>query len=142
MINSMILRSAAQVLLSLMLLFSLFILWRGHNEPGGGFIGGLVAATAFALHSVAAGAADLRKLLRVDPLFLAATGLATALISGLASALAGQPFLTGLWLFIGATPDDKGLPLGTPLLFDIGVYLVVVGGILHLLLAIEDEVED
>lgn len=142
MIDSVILRTAARLLLSLMVLFSIFILWRGHNEPGGGFIGGLIAATAFALHAISAGAADLRKLLPVDPLGLAAAGLGTALTAGLLAAGAGEPFLTGLWTFIGATATDKGLPLGTPLLFDIGVYLVVVGGVLHLLLGIEEEIED
>ncbi|HYI68762.1 MAG TPA: MnhB domain-containing protein [Skermanella sp.] len=67
MMDSLILRTATRLLLSLMLLFSFFILLRGHNEPGGGFIGGLIAASAFALHSIAFGPRALRDLLVFDP---------------------------------------------------------------------------
>ena len=67
-------------------------------------------------------------------------GLLIALLAGLLAALTGDAFLTGLWAFIGATPEDKGLALGTPLLFDIGVYLVVVGGVLGMVVALEEEI--
>ncbi|CAG0911652.1 unnamed protein product, partial [Cyprideis torosa] len=109
--------------MGLMLLFSLFLLWRGHNEPGGGFIGGLVAAAGLVVYGLADGPNSMRQILRVDPRAIALSGLLIAVVAGLMPVLGGADFLTGLWLFIGATPTDKGLALGTPLLFDIGVYL-------------------
>lgn len=138
--NSLIFRTVSRFLVGLMLLFSVFLLLRGHNEPGGGFIGGLVAAAGIIVYGIADGPAAIRDILRVDPRVIAMTGLLTALIAGLLAALAGAPFLTGIWTFIGATVDSKGLALGTPLLFDIGVYLVVVGGVLGMVIALEEEI--
>lgn len=138
--NSLILRTVSRFLVGLMLLFSIFLLLRGHNEPGGGFIGGLVAAAGIIVYGIADGPAAVRNILRVDPRAIAMTGLLAAIVAGLIAALSGAPFLTGLWTFIGATPTDKGLALGTPLLFDIGVYLVVIGGVLGMVIALEEEV--
>ncbi|MEM8949137.1 MAG: Na+/H+ antiporter subunit B [Pseudomonadota bacterium] len=138
--NSLILRTISRFLVGLMLLFSIFLLLRGHNEPGGGFIGGLVAAAGIIVYGIADGPAAVRSILRVDPRAIAMVGLLAAIVAGLIAALAGAPFLTGLWTFIGATPGDKGLAIGTPLLFDIGVYLVVVGGVLGMVVALEEEV--
>ncbi len=138
--NSVILRTVSRFLVGLMLLFSIFLLLRGHNEPGGGFIGGLVAAAGLIVYGFADGPAAVRRILRIDPRAIAMFGLLAALLAGLMSAIAGVPFLTGLWTFIGATPGDKGLAIGTPLLFDIGVYLVVVGGVLGMVLALEEEI--
>ena len=138
--NSVILRTISRFLVGLMLLFSIFLLLRGHNEPGGGFIGGLVAAAGIIVYGIADGPAAVRDILRVDPRAIAMVGLLAAIAAGLIAAFAGAPFLTGLWTFIGATPDDKGLAIGTPLLFDIGVYLVVVGGVLGMVVALEEEV--
>lgn len=135
--DSLILRTATRLVVALMLIFSLFLLWRGHNLPGGGFIGSLVAATAFALISIAEGPAAVRRALRIDPRLIAVIGLSLALAAGLMAAAAGQPFLTGLWNKI-PLGDSGTLPLGTPLLFDIGVYFTVLGGVLALLLALEE----
>lgn len=137
--NSLILSTISRLLVGLMLLFSLFLLWRGHNEPGGGFIGGLVAAAGLIVYGLAEGPALMRKLLRVDPRMLVLVGLLLAIVSGILPLLQNSAFLTGLWLFIGATETDKGLALGTPLLFDIGVYLVVVGGVAGMVIAMEEE---
>jgi multicomponent Na+:H+ antiporter subunit B len=138
--NSLILRTAAHVLTGLMLIVSLFLLLRGHNEPGGGFLGGLVAASAFVVLALAGGTHAVRAALRIEPANLALIGLAVAIAAGLAGAFFGDPFLTGLWTFVGAEPGSKGLALGTPLLFDLGVYLVVVGAVVAILLALEEEV--
>ena len=124
--------------MGLMLLFSMFLLWRGHNEPGGGFIGGLVAAAGLVVYGLSDGAKSMRMILRVDPRIIALSGLLIAVLAGLLPLLGGADFLTGLWLFIGATATDKGLALGTPLLFDIGVYLTVVGGVVGMVIAIEE----
>ena len=137
--NSPILNAVSRLVVGLMLLFSLFLLWRGHNAPGGGFIGGLVAAAGLIVYGLAEGASLMRRLLRVDPRTIVLVGVLVATVAGLLPLLGGQDFLTGLWVFIGATPDDKGLALGTPLLFDVGVYLTVVGGVSGLIVALEED---
>ena len=137
--SSLILRAATRLLVSLMLVFSLYMLLRGHNDPGGGFIGGLIASIGFALYAIAHGTGAARRALRVDPPAIALIGVGVALLSGLAAVLAGEAPFTGQWWFLGAGPEDKGLPLSTVLLFDIGVYLVVVGSVLSLVLALEEE---
>ena len=78
--TSLILRVAVRVLMPLLLMFSIFLLVRGHNLPGGGFSGGLVAASAWALFAIVYGAAAARRALRVDPLDLIAAGLGTILV--------------------------------------------------------------
>ena len=78
-------------------MLALFLLMRGHNEPGGGFVGGLVAASAIALYALAAGVDAARKLLRVDVRALMGAGLALAVGAGLLAFLAQMPFLTGQW---------------------------------------------
>ena len=137
MMDSLILRTATRLLLSLMLLFSFFILLRGHNEPGGGFIGGLVAASAFALHSIAFGPRALRTVLVFDPRSIAGAGMLCAIAAGLSSAIPGNAFLTAEWLHWGE--GDAAFHVGTPLLFDIGVFLVVIGAVLTIVLALEEE---
>jgi multicomponent Na+:H+ antiporter subunit B len=99
-------------------------------------VGGLVAAAGFALYALAFDVATARTVLRVDPGRLAASGLGVALASGLFGLLAGRPFLTGLWY-------DRVFPvigkLGTPLLFDVGVYMVVLGITLVILFSLIEE---
>ena len=131
--NSVILTTAARIVTGLMLLFSIYLLLRGHNEPGGGFVGGLVAASALFLHAIANGVATTRRILRVDPRAIALLGVAVAIAAGLVAAAVGQPFLSGVWIF------PASLPLGTPLLFDVGVYLVVFGAVSTLVFALEED---
>jgi multicomponent Na+:H+ antiporter subunit A len=123
------LRFAAVYLVPLLLLISVFLLLRGHNAPGGGFTGGLVAAASIALLGMAQGHAAARRVLRCRPTALIATGLAITASSGLLASASGKPFLTGRWTPLPVPIAGK---LGTPLLFDIGVYLVVIGAALHL----------
>lgn len=124
MIRSLILSTAARILLPLLLLYSLFLLLRGHNEPGGGFVGGLVAATGFSLYALAYGVTAARRMVRLAPHTLVSAGLLVATASGCISLFADRPFLTGLW--IGERLPVVG-SFGTPLLFDTGVYLTVAG---------------
>jgi multicomponent Na+:H+ antiporter subunit B len=134
--NSLILQTASRFLVVLLAVFALFALVRGHHEPGGGFIGGLLAATAFTLHAQAFGARAARRLLRVDPRTLMGVGLLVATAAGLIGLLHGAPLLTGVWLAQAVPALGK---LGTPLLFDLGVFLVVWGTVLHILLALAEE---
>jgi len=138
--KSVILQAAAKLLVALLLVFSVYMLLRGHNEPGGGFIGGLIGAVGFVIYAIACGTATARVALRLAPETIAIIGLGVAMAAGLIAGLAGAPLFTGQWLFLFATPDDKGLPISTVLLFDIGVYLVVMGAILTLVFALEEEV--
>jgi len=133
--KSLILQTASRYLMVLLVIFSVFILLRGHNEPGGGFVGGLLIAGAFALYGLAYEPKAARRLLRFDPRSIIGVGLVTAAGSGLAALWHGQPFLTGQWLpypipFLGK--------LGTVFFFDVGVYLVVLGTTLLVLLTLEE----
>jgi multicomponent Na+:H+ antiporter subunit B len=137
-VTSLILSTAARYLLPLLLLFSLFILIRGHNEPGGGFIGGLIAAAAFSLNAIAFDARSTRRTLRVDPRMLIPTGLSIALVSGMISVFFGEPFMTGEWFRV-FIPGLEQLDIGTPLVFDCGVYLLVLGVALTMILTLAEE---
>ncbi len=123
--NSTILRTATRFLLPLLLLFALVIFLQGHNKPGGGFIGGLVAAAAFSLHALAFDPRETRRMLVVDLRTLIGAGLSIALASAVAPLAVGKPFFKGLWTEVEI--GGNLLHLGTPLLFDLGVFLLVVG---------------
>jgi multicomponent Na+:H+ antiporter subunit B len=140
-VSTLILRTSARLVITLMLLFAVFLLLRGHNEPGGGFVGGLVAAAAFALYIIAEGPAAARRALNLDPRTMIASGLLVALGSGLLALLSGQPFLTGQWGSLQIS-DLSLIALGTPLLFDTGVFLVVLGVVETIILALAEEVEE
>lgn len=137
--DSLILRTATRYLLPLLLLFSVFALLRGHNEPGGGFVGGLVAATAFALYAISSGVASARNLLQISPRSLIGLGLLLSASSGLVGLVSGDAFMTAQW-------DTNEIPvvgkLGTPFLFDIGVYLVVIGITLTIFFALVEAEEE
>ncbi len=136
--NSIILTAGAKLIVAILLVFSVFMLLRGHNAPGGGFIGGLIAASGFVMYTIACGTVEARAALRIDPRSLAAIGLGIALLAGLSAALFGTPLFTGQWLILG-DKSAGGLALSTVLVFDIGVYLVVMGAILALVFALEEE---
>lgn len=136
MSDSLILRTAARLLLVLMLVLAIYVLLRGHNEPGGGFIGGLLAAGGVAIYQLACGVARARRLLRIDPRALTGCGLLVALAAGVAGWLDGRAFLTGLWM-AGEVPGVG--KLGTPLLFDLGVFLLVIGAALTILFTLDEE---
>jgi len=134
--RSIILSTVIRLLLPLLLIFSVFLLLRGHNEPGGGFVGGLVASAAIVLYALAEGVEKARRLLKIEPRLLIGGGILVALVSGTLPLLFGKPFLTGLWL-------PWILPVlghaGTPLLFDLGVYLLVAGMVLMIVLSLMEE---
>ncbi len=126
--SSLILAFSGRILLPLSIAFSLWLLWRGHNEPGGGFVGGLVAAAGIAVHALARGADALQSILRIRPTTIAAIGVLLALASAIPGFAGGAPLLTHRW-WIG----DGGFAIGTTLIFDTGVYLAVAGSVLTFL---------
>lgn len=135
--NMLILGTATRYLMPLLLLLSIFVLLRGHNAPGGGFIGGLIAAAAFALYSIAYGVQLAKRILTVEPRRLMSIGLALAAISGAIPMFFGEPFMKGMWVELPILGK-----LGTPTIFDIGVYLVVVGVMLTIIFTLLDEIDD
>lgn len=135
--KSLIFRTASAYLLPLLLLFSIFILLRGHYLPGGGFVGGLMAAIAFLVHSFAFGIKETQRIIRMNPGYLMPIGLLFAIGAAIAPFFVGAPILKGLWFeepfrFIGM--------VGSALFFDIGVYFVVIGSTLTIMFSLTDTV--
>jgi multicomponent Na+:H+ antiporter subunit B len=135
--NTLIFRTLAPLITVTMIVFSVFVMLRGHNEPGGGFIGGLIGASAIAIYGIAAGPAAVRVAMRVDPLAIAGFGVLLAGLSGMISLIYGVPYLTGIWTHLQL--GEAGAALSTPMIFDIGVYFVVFGTISAVGLALEDD---
>lgn len=134
--NTIIFRTIVPLIVATMLVFSIYVCLRGHNEPGGGFIGGLIAASALAILGMASGSAEARRALRFDPLSIAGFGVIIATASGMLSIFNGNPFLTSIWLYLDL--GGTTVPLSTPMIFDIGVYFVVFGTITAVALSLED----
>ena len=124
--NTVILQIAQRFVRGLLLLFAVIALLRGHNHPGGGFIGGLLAGMSIVLKGFAFDAASVRERLRISPQAYIAAGLIIIVLSFMPSILAGEEFMKGLWLII-PMPFGGELKLGTPLVFDTGVFFAVIG---------------
>ena len=133
--KTIILKTASNYMLPLLLVFSVFILLRGHYLPGGGFVGGLIASIAFVLHAFANSLENTKELIRIHPGFLMPTGLGISFLSGIVPLFAQKPFMTGVWY-----PHHVPVlgSLGSALFFDIGVYLVVVGVTLTIIFTISE----
>ncbi len=133
-INSLIFATTAHIVAALMLVFSLYLLLRGHNAPGGGFIGALIAVIGLSLLMFAESPSYVRERLYYSPFGIAMVGIAVSALSGVMSLLVGLPYLTGLWW-------KEVVPLGTPLLFDVGIYLSIIGGVMGMLLKVNEELD-
>jgi multicomponent Na+:H+ antiporter subunit B len=131
--KSQTLQTATKYILPILLLFSVFVLLRGHYHPGGGFVGGLVASIAFVLHSFSNGTESTLKLLKYHPKTFVPFGLLISTLSMFAPVFFGLPVMTGLWW-------DQPIPVigmvGSALFFDLGVYIVVIGVVLSILFTI------
>jgi multicomponent Na+:H+ antiporter subunit B len=134
--STLIFRTISPFVTALILVFAVFVTLRGHNEPGGGFIGGLIGAAGFAIFGLSHGVPRVRHALVIHPMAYAGIGLVLATVAGLMAGPAGSNFLTGLWIY----PELLGteLALSTPLLFDIGVFLVVSGTMTSIALSLEE----
>ena len=130
-----ILKITSNFLLPVLLLFSIFILLRGHYEPGGGFIGGLVASSAFVLDAFANGLSNTRSMIKFDPRSLMPLGLSFCFLAAVSPFLIGKPLMNALWMKGHIPVIGK---LGTPLLFDTGVYIVVIGAALTIIFTIAE----
>ncbi len=124
-----------RLLLPMAALVAIYLLLRGHDAPGGGFVGGLVMATAFITQYMVGGAMWVEWRMRIHPQFWVALGLTTAGGAGVLASAVGRPFLTSLGADI-PLPIIGEVHVGSVLLFDLGVYLVVVGATLLMLIAL------
>lgn len=136
--RSVILRTMTMYLLPLMLVFSVFLLFRGHNTPGGGFVGGLVASAAFSLYLIGFGMDKVKEILPVAPIRFIALGLLFAVGSAIFPAFLDKPFMTGTWMQ-GKLPIVGSL--GTPTVFDTGVYFTVLGVTLNIIFSLFEDKE-
>jgi multicomponent Na+:H+ antiporter subunit B len=179
--KTVILATAIRVLIPLFQIFSLYILFRGHNHPGGGFIGGLVGSIAFVFYIMAYGPKQTmhtyfefklfkhknkdyhtrarryyhllrlnasrkfiddsehyweRGLFRIEPMYIIATGLLLAATSGVLGFFINAPYMTAFWAEFYIPVIGKP---GTPILFDMGVYLLVIGMVLKLTFVLSEE---
>ena len=133
--NDVLLRIASQIIVFISLIFGADSFFSGHNLPGGGFIGGLIIVSAFALLAIAYDLNLVKRILPFNPLRLAGSGLLIILISSSISLFKGQSFLTHSSVYVDL-PLFGHTGLYTSTLFDIGVLMVVLGAILTIILAI------
>lgn len=138
--NSPILAAAAAVLTPIIFGVSIILLWRGHNLPGGGFIGGLTAAGAILLHAFGNGPDASRRLMG-NPIGWMVAGLATAGLAAILGWLIKGVFFTGAWLPAFYLPVIGKIHLSTVLVFDVGVYLAVTGFVIHCARALDEDYE-
>lgn len=136
--HSFLLSRMARMLLPWLIGLSLVVFYRGHHLPGGGFIGGLLGAIGFALIALGDGAKAARRVLRVDPVTLLTVGMTLALGAGLMGLIWGPSLLAALWLPEFHVPGLGVVHLGTPLLFDAGVFLTVMGFSLKVVFALKE----
>lgn len=140
MSSTLITTTATRPLTVLLIMFAVFMLLRGHDSPGGGFVGGLIAGAAFSLYAMVLGSSAARRALIVDPRVLIPVGLALALAAGLPGLLLGDGYLSQYFLD-QKVPIMGGIGLSTALVFDIGVFFTVMGMVLTVLFRLV-EVED
>lgn len=130
--HPMMLAIVSQSLLPLALLVSMYIFLRGHNQPGGGFIAGLVTSVAIIQQYIAHGVDWIKERLRINYQWMIACGLLVASFTGIGSWFFDRPFLTS-WFDYFSLPWIGKFELASAMLFDLGVYLTVVGATLLIL---------
>jgi multicomponent Na+:H+ antiporter subunit B len=136
--NDLILKTTTNIIVFVILAFSVNMLFSGHNAPGGGFIGGLMAAGAFLLLYISYGLKPVHRILPINFTYLIAAGLLTSFLTSAGSFLFGVPFLShtfGYFYF----PILGKTELATAMLFDLGVYLTVVGVTMTIILSIAED---
>lgn len=140
--ESYILKRSSTLIALIVQIFAIYLFFRGHNLPGGGFIAGVASAIGAILLILAHGNRIVPKLCPIDPLRLCAWGLAVAALSGLAGLIGSGAFLTHYHYKDTDFPILGSLYLGTPLLFDLGVFLVVFGVVLKITVVLLDTLEE
>ncbi|UOE95616.1 Na(+)/H(+) antiporter subunit B [Alkalihalobacillus sp. LMS39] len=137
--NNVMLHTITRIVTFIILIFSVYLFFAGHNNPGGGFIGGLMTASALLLLYLGFDMGSIKKALPINFTTMIAAGLLISLLTGIASMFRGDPFLTQYFDYF-QLPILGETELTTALPFDLGIYLVVVGIALLIILTIgEDE---
>lgn len=136
--NDVILRTAVKVIGFIILAFSAFLFFAGHNNPGGGFIGGLMTAAALVLLTISFDLKTIQSVLPVNFRKVTATGLLIAALTGMGSFVFGAPFLSHAFGYFDL-PLLGHTELATAVLFDLGVYLSVVGVTMTIILSIGED---
>jgi multisubunit Na+/H+ antiporter MnhB subunit len=139
--STLIFRTASELLVPISLLFAVFIFYKGHQTPGGGFVGGLVLAMALIVQGMATGRERLRQMVRFRERTLVAVGLLLALGAGLGSMLLGRPFLTSAFGYVMLPGANEKTEWATVMVFDLGVVLVVAGVVVGMINALAEELE-
>lgn len=124
--NSVLLQIATKYIKWILVIFALIVLWRGHNHPGGGFIGGLMVGLSVVFQSLAGNAQSIKSKLKIQPESYLALGLFFILISTLPGLFLKGYFMAGVWTSI-PIPLLGELKIGTPFVFDVGIFLAVIG---------------
>lgn len=136
--TDVILQTATKVLVYIILTYSIYILFAGHHNPGGGFVGGLITASAIVLLFIAFDAPTVREFLPLDFKLLGAFGVLIAVMTGAGSLIFNVPFLTQTSVH-AALPIFGKTELATAVLFDLGVYFAVVGTTMTIILSISED---
>lgn len=124
--NDLIFQTVTKVAVFIIILYSFHLFFSGHYTPGGGFIGGLMTSSALVLLLIAYDVKTVTNILPFNYINIAATGLLIAVLTGLGSLLFNVPFLTHSFTYV-ELPLLGETSLATAVLFDLGVYLVVIG---------------
>ncbi|MGM0922412.1 MULTISPECIES: Na(+)/H(+) antiporter subunit B [Metabacillus] len=124
--NDVILQTITKVVFFIIIIFSIYLFFAGHYTPGGGFVGGLMTSSAIVLLLLAYDVKTVINILPVNYINLAAAGLLIAVLTGVGSFFFGVPFLSHTFGHVDL-PILGDTELATAVLFDLGVYLVVIG---------------
>lgn len=139
--SSLLLRTAVKLIFPLVLIFAAFIAIKGHNEPGGGFIGGLMGAVAFLLYRMTHGRGALLRLLPFHPRMLVFIGLLIALITAVVPMFFGSPFLTTTVIDEMPIGFGQSIHFASAVFFDAGVLLVVIGVSVGMIQRLHEEID-
>jgi multisubunit Na+/H+ antiporter MnhB subunit len=136
-VRSFILDKISKYIFVFINILAIYIFLKGHNQPGGGFIAGVASAISLVILVMVYGVKETKALLKFDPIIMAACGLLIAYLTSLAPIFFNLPFLYHKMVHLHL-PILGELHIGTPFLFDLGVYLVVVGVTSKMIMCLEE----
>ena len=140
--SSLILRTANQFIVPVTLLFAAYMALKGHNLPGGGFIGGLIAAVSLVLYRMSHGRAAMARIMPIHPRVIVAVGLAIAALTSILPLLWGKPLLYSVVIDIPLPYSADDLHIPSAFFFDLGVLLVVVGIAVGMIVRLGEEIQE
>jgi len=136
--NNLILKTTTSLIAFILLGFAVYLLFAGHDSPGGGFVGGLMTSAAIILLYMSYGLNKVEKIIPINFRVLIPIGLLIALLTGLGSLLFKVPFLTHTF-FAVPIPFIGEIDIATAMFFDLGVYITVLGATITIILTIAED---